>query len=87
MPENLLYALRTKLYRCRDYNCHRKVQHRYCDGYWDLIKECKTNMPTEVRSDLREKLNRCAGNPRCRHKVLHRYCEGQWDTIAECGGE
>jgi len=35
-------ALRAELSQCEDYRCTKRVQQRYCEGFWNRVAECKS---------------------------------------------
>jgi hypothetical protein len=41
LPPDWLDAIRDEQAACEHYFCHVRVQRKYCEGYWNRLKECK----------------------------------------------
>jgi hypothetical protein len=41
LPPHWLGAIRNELAECDSFFCYKKVQRKYCDGYWNRLDECK----------------------------------------------
>jgi len=35
-------ALREELSRCEDFRCNKRVQQKYCEGFWNRVAECRS---------------------------------------------
>jgi hypothetical protein len=43
-PPKWLPDIRAELSRCSNFFCTKTVQKKYCDGYWNRLRECKDTL-------------------------------------------